>query len=112
MKNTKLPIDEKRTFEVKVRLNRMEKDKLDQVIQSSQTHAPDVFRSLLMKSKFPKAKPSLLDIDTYHQIRRIGVNWNAYVKAVHQGKLTEMDIAMRDELHQLLKILRTKLLSK
>ena len=112
MKNTKLSIDEKRTFEVKVRLNRKEKDKLGQVIQSCQTHAPDVFRSLLMKNKFPKPKPPMLDYDIYDQLRRIGINLNQYVKAIHERKLSEIDRLLLQELTVLIRIVRTNIVSK
>lgn len=112
MKEKKLPIEEKRIYEIKIRLNKKEKHKLDQVLTDCRTHAPDVFRRLLMKNNFPKAKSPMLDINTYYELRKIGVNVNQYVKAVHQSKLKEMDIAVLNELNSLLKILRFKIISR
>lgn len=112
MKNRKIALEDKRIYEIKIRLNRNEKQKLDQVLKECRTHAPDVFRRLLMKNNFPKAQPPLLDINTYYELRKIGVNMNQYVKAVHQGSLTTLDAAVLNELHSLLKILRSKVLSR
>lgn len=112
MKKRKVPIEDKRIFEVKIRLNRQEKDKLDQVMATCQTHAPNVFRRLLMKDKFPEAKPPMLDYATYDQLRRVGVNLNQYVKAINQKKLTEMDLLVMQELTTLIRIIRTKIVTK
>lgn len=112
MKKRKVPIEDKRIFEVKIRLNRQEKDKLDQVMATCQTHAPDIFRRLLMKNKFPEAKAPMLDYDTYEQLRRVGVNLNQYVKALNQKKLTEVDRLVIQELTTLIRIVRTKIVSK
>jgi len=112
MKNRKIPNEDKRIFEVKIRLNRKEKDKLDQAMTTCQTHGPDIFRRLLMKNKFPEAKPPILDVLTYDQLRRIGVNLNQYVKAINQKKLTEMDPLIMEELTTLIRIIRTKIVTK
>lgn len=112
MKDKKLPIEDKRIYEIKVRLNRNEKHKLDQVLEECRTHAPDVFRRLLMKNNFPRAKSPMLDINTYYELRKIGINMNQYVKAIHQGSLTKMDQAVLDELTSVLKVLRSKINSR
>lgn len=112
MKKRKVPNEGKRIFEVKIRLNRKEKDKLDQVTAACQTHGPDIFRRLLMKNKFPDTKPPMLDVATYDQLRRIGVNLNQYVKAINQKKLTEMDLLVMQELTTLIRIIRTKIVTK
>lgn len=112
MKKKKLPLEDKRIYEVKIYLNRNERHKLDQVLEECRTHAPDVFRRLLMKNSFPKAQPPLLDINTYYELRKIGVNMNQYVKAVHQGRLNKMDQAVLDELTSVLKVLRSKINSR
>lgn len=111
MKDKKLPIEDKRIYEIKIRLNTKEKERLDQVLTDCRTHAPDVFRRLLMKNSFPKAQSPLLDINTYYELRKIGVNMDQYVKAVHQGRLTAIDTAVINELSSMLKILRSKIIS-
>ncbi|MFD2598722.1 hypothetical protein ACFSQ3_07130 [Sphingobacterium corticis] len=91
MKKRKLHNDEKRVFEVKIRLNIGEKQKLEKIIDRTNSHAPDIFRKLLMKGKLPDASVPLLDIQTYYQLRKIGLTYNAYMKAINQARITEID---------------------
>lgn len=112
MKRKILPPELKRIHVVKVRLNEMEKRKLDRITMESRTHAPDIFRSLLMKNKIPKPLAPILDIQTYYQIRKIGANFNQYVKTLHQGRLTELDAKIRLELSDLIQIVRHQISSK
>jgi len=107
-----MPLELKRIHVVKVRLNEIEKRKLDRITMESRTHAPDIFRSLLMKNKMPRPLAPIVDIQTYYQIRKIGANFNQYVKTIHQGRLTELDTKICLELSDLIKIIRHEISSK
>lgn len=109
MKKRKLHPDEKRVFEVKIRLNIEEKQKLEQIIDRTSTHAPDIFRKLLMKGKLPDASVPLLDIQTYYQVRKIGVTYNAYMKAINQSRITEIDRQIGKQVSDILEIVQSKI---
>lgn len=109
MKSRKLHPDEKRIYEVKVRLNLKEKQKLDGIIRISNVHAPDVFRMLLMKGKLPDAAVPALDIQTYYELRKLAANYNQYVKAIHQSRITNIDWEIAKQLTDVLEIIRNKI---
>lgn len=109
MKNRKLPIDQKRIYEIKIRLNLKEKQKLDQIIRETNNHAPDIFRMLLKKGKMPEAAVPVLDVQTYYQLRKLALNYNQYVKAIHQREITVMDRNMVSQLNSILEIIRHKI---
>lgn len=109
MNKRKLHPDEKRVFEVKIRLNIEEKQKLEQIIDLTNTHAPDIFRKLLMKGKLPDASVPLLDIQTYYQVRKIGLTYNAYMKAINQSRITEIDRHIGKQVSEILDIVQNKI---
>lgn len=109
MKSRKLPTDQKRIHEVKLRLNSTEKQKLERIIRVTNHHAPDIFRKLLSNGKVPEAAVPLLDVQTYYQLRKLASNYNQYVKAVHQGKITEIDRNVVIQLNSLLETIRHRI---
>jgi len=111
MKRKLLSKEEKRVFEVKVRLNINEKRKLDTIVSVTQNNSPEVIRSLLMKAKTPEAIPPVLDVQTYQELRRIGVNFNQYVKAINQSRIVEIDNNVMNELYEILKLIKSKIYS-
>ncbi|WP_313367684.1 hypothetical protein [Sphingobacterium mizutaii] len=111
MKRKLLSKEEKRVFEVKVRLNIKEKRKLDTIVSLTQNNSPEVIRSLLMKEKMPEAIPPILDVQTYQQLRKIGVNFNQYVKAINQSRIAEIDGKTMKELYEILQIIKSKIYS-
>lgn len=109
MKSRKLPTDQKRIHEIKIRLNSKEKQKLDQIIHATNNHAPDIFRMLLNKGKVPEAAVPLLDIQLFYQLRKLALNYNQYLKAFHQGKITEIDRGIVIQLNSILETIRHKI---
>ncbi|WP_118194673.1 hypothetical protein [Albibacterium indicum] len=109
MKSRKLPTEQKRIHEIKIRLNSKEKQKLDRIISLTNQHAPDIFRKLLSNGKVPGAAVPLLDVQTYYQLRKLASNYNQYVKAVHQKKITEVDRNLGHELNMVLETIRRKI---
>lgn len=109
MKSKKLPTDQKRTHEIKIRLNSKEKKKLDRIISITNNHAPHVFRMLLCNAKVPEAAVPLLDVQTYYQLRKLALNYNQYLKAFHQGKITVIDRDVVIQLNSLLETIRHKI---
>lgn len=111
MKRKLLSKEEKRVFEVKVRLNFKEKSKLESMMKVSEKNSAQVIRSLLMKAKIPDAPKPMLDIQTYQELRRIGVNYNQYVKAINQSRISEIDRSILTELYTILQMVKSKIYS-
>lgn len=109
MKRKLLSKEEKRVFDVKVRLNFKEKEKLESLVKVSEKNGAEIIRSLLMKATVPEAPKPMLDIQTYLQLKKIGVNYNQYVKAIHQSRISEIDNAIKNELYELLKTVKLKI---
>lgn len=109
MKRKLLSKEEKRIFEVKVRLNLKEKKKLDSLISLTNKNSPEVIRSLLLNAKIPDPIKPMIDLQTYQELRRVGVNLNQWVKAIHQSKISEMDKHVLHELYGILKIVKSKI---
>jgi hypothetical protein len=103
--------EEKRVFEVKVRLNVLEKRKLDSMVKVSGKNSAEIIRSLLMKATVPEAPKPILDVQTYQQLRKIGVNFNQYVKAINQSRISEVDKSIMTELYAILQIVKSKIYS-
>ena len=112
MKRKLLSKEEKRVFEVKVRLNTKEKEKLESMVQVSRKNSAEVIRSLLMKGHVPEAPLPILDMQTYQELRRIGVHYNQYVKAIHQRKLTVLDQSIIQELREIIQVVQSKIYRK
>jgi len=111
MKRKLLSKEEKRIFEVKVRLNIKEKRKLDAIVFATKNNSPEVIRSLLMKAKTPESIQPILDVQTYQQLRKIGVNFNQYVKAINQSRVAEIDSRIMKELYEILQLIKIKIYS-
>ncbi len=111
MKRKLLSKEEKRVFEVKVRLNVMEKRKLDSMVKVSGKNSAEIIRSLLMKATVPEAPKPILDVQTYQQLRRIGVNYNQYVKAINQSRISAIDKIIMTELYAILQMVKSKIYS-
>lgn len=111
MKRKLLTKEEKRVFEVKVRLNIKEKYKLESLVKVSEKNNAEIIRSLLMKATVPEAPKPMLDIQTYLQLKKIGVNYNQYVKAIHQSRISEIDKSVVTELYEILQMVKSKIYS-
>ena len=109
MKRKLISKEEKRVFDVKVRLNVKEKRKLESLVKVFEKNNAEIIRSLLMKATVPEAPKPMLDIQTYLQLKKIGVNYNQYVKAIHQSRISEIDNAIKNELYELLKTVKLKI---
>lgn len=109
MKRKLLSKEEKRVFEVKVRLNFKEKKKLESLMKVSEKNSAEIIRSLLMKATVPDVPKPMLDIQTYLQLKKIGVNYNQYMKAIHQSRISEIDNAVKNELYEILKTVKIKI---
>src|SRR5690606_33197661 len=105
----KLHPDAKRIYEVKDCLNGKVKTKRYGLIRISNLHAPDVLRLLLMKGKLPDAAVPALDIQTYYELRKLAANYNQYVKAIHQSRITNIDWEIAKQLTDVLEIIKNKI---
>ena len=64
-----------------------------------------------MKAKTPEAITPILDVQTYQQLRKIGINFNQYVKAINQTRIAEIDNKVMNELYEILKLIKSKIYS-
>jgi hypothetical protein len=111
MKRKLLSKEEKRVFEVKVRLNIKEKKKLESLMKVSEKNSAEIIRSLLMKATVPDVPKPMLDIQTYLQLKKIGVNYNQYVKAINQSRISAIDKSIMTELYAILQMVKSKIYS-
>jgi hypothetical protein len=81
-------------------------------VKVSGKNSAEIIRSLLMKATVPEAPKPILDVQTYQQLRRIGVNYNQYVKAIHQRKLTVLDQSIIQELREIIQVVQSKIYRK
>jgi len=110
MGRPKKNIDEKRNFQIVVKLNKGEHMKLRELMAYAEQNASEVVRQLVFKQRILKPRTPLLDAQTYTQLRRIGNNLNQYVKAVHQTQISHIDRQILVDLQETLEIVGKKIL--
>lgn len=102
--------DEKRNIPIAVKLNQSEHKKLVELMEYAESSASEVIRQLVFKKRILKPKKSVLDAQTYTELRRIGNNLNQYVKQIHQRKISDIDKAFLERLQEMLNDITTRLL--
>jgi len=110
MGRPKKNIDEKRNFQIVVKLNKGEHMKLRELMAYAEQNASEVVRQLVFKQRILKPRTPLLDAQTYTQLKRIGKNLNQYVKAVHQTQISHIDRQILVDLQETLEIVGKKIL--
>lgn len=110
MGRPKKNIDEKRSIQIVVKLNKGEYMKLRELMAYAELNASEVVRQLVFKQRILRPRTPLLDAQTYTQLRRIGNNLNQYVKAVHQTQISHIDRRILVELQETLEVVGKKIL--
>lgn len=95
-------VDELRIFNVMVALNKYEKDKLDKLLLLREDNASVVIRELIMNTSLKVNRISKIDISTHLLTRRISNNFNQYVRAVHETRLSKIELDIFQEIKELL----------
>lgn len=112
MGRPKKSIEDKRSIQVLVKLTNSEYSQLLKLMIYAGTNASEVVRQLVFKERLLKPRVSLVDVQTYTELKRIGNNLNQYVKAVHQSKLTKVDQKILIELQETFEILTTQIIKQ
>ena len=93
---------DKRTRQLNIRLTESESIRLNDYAKTSKTNPAELVRQKVFTGKFPPAKMALLDIETYKELKKIGVNIN---QAVHKLNQTGEKIDYQLQSLQLLALL-------
>lgn len=105
-------IDELRIFNVMVALNKHEKNKLDKLILLREDNASIVIRELIMNASLKVNRISKIDVSTHLLTRRISNNFNQYVRAVHETRLSKIELEIFQEIKDLLDRIHEKILTQ
>lgn len=105
-------IDDLRIFNVMVALNKYEKNKLDKLILLREDNASVVIRELIINASLKVNRISKIDISTHLLTRRISNNFNQYVKAIHETRLSKIELEIFQEIKDLLDRIHEKMLTQ
>lgn len=101
MSRPKVKEKDKRTVQVNIRLTTDEASIIDEHAKSSGTIPANFIRHKVFAGKFPPVKLSPLDASIYHELKKIGVNFNQATHKLHLGENPESLIKLLEELHLL-----------
>ena len=79
--------EEKRSVNFTFRLTEEEQQKLFRLSEVSGQVPGVLIREKLFKGRFPEPRKAKLDLDTYLELKRIGVNVNQLTRLANAGKL-------------------------
>ncbi|CDS93842.1 hypothetical protein BN1088_1431741 [Sphingobacterium sp. PM2-P1-29] len=105
-------IDDLRIFNVMVALNKYEKNKLDKLILLREDNASVVIRELIMNTSLKVNRISKIDVSTHLLTRRISNNFNQYVRAIHETRLSKIELEIFQEIKDLLDRIHEKMLTQ
>lgn len=105
-------IDDLRIFNVMVALNKYEKNKLDKLILMREDNASVVIRELIINASLKVNRISKIDVSTHLLTRRISNNFNQYVRAVHETRLSKIELEIFQEIKDLLDRIHEKMLTQ
>ncbi|MCO5950468.1 MobC family plasmid mobilization relaxosome protein [Mucilaginibacter flavidus] len=88
MARPKISEAELRSVNFTIRLTPGEQRELDDAAEVCGKTPAVIIRDKVFKGRFPKAKMPKLDMSTYLQIKKIGVNLNQLVRLAKAGKIS------------------------
>lgn len=99
---------ERRDYLVAVRLTEAERESLQKLVEYSGTPVPDVIRNLVLKDRVLKSRVSMLDQNTYFELKKIGANINQIAKHYNSNLQVPSDKlkafqALNDKLNHIIK---------
>lgn len=89
-----------RSVNFTIRLTTGEIKELDLAAANCGKTTGELIRNKLFSGKFPKAKTARLELNTYLELKKIGVNLNQLTRLAHTGKI---DMNLINTLMQLLR---------
>jgi len=105
-------IDDLRIFNVMVALNKYEKGKLDKLLLLREDNASVVIRELILNASLKVNRISKIDVSTHLLTRRISNNFNQYVRAMHETRVSKIEVEIFQEIKDLLDRIHEKMLSQ
>jgi len=87
MARKKLPPELIRIEQINIRLTAMEFENVTLLSKSAELSPANWIRKYLFSKRFPKAKMSPINIDTFNELNKIGVNLNQLAKLANSGRL-------------------------
>jgi len=98
MGRPKVNDEKRRAINFTIRLTRAELDLLEEAERTTGKSPAALIRQKVFKGKFPKAKISRIELDTYFQLRKIGVNLNQLTRLANSGILSNALLSILDRL--------------
>lgn len=98
MGRPKVNDDQKRSEKITFRVTVKEQLQLEQGANLCGLPTGNFIRNKLFKGKFPEPKISKIDLNTYLELKKIGVNLNQLAKQVNAGKVPIAIMAILDKL--------------
>lgn len=87
MARKKLPPELIRTEQINIRLTAIEFENVTILSKGAELSPANWIRKYLFSKRFPKAKMSPINIDTFNELNKIGVNLNQLTKLANSGRL-------------------------
>jgi len=87
MGRPELSKEEKRSERITLKLTKEEKKKIDKAAAICGLPPVVLVREKLFKGRFPEAKIPKVDMDTYIELKKIGININQQTRQLNAGKL-------------------------
>lgn len=84
-------INEKRSIQIVVKMNRFEYDRLLKLKNYYEKPISELIRYLIFNPRPMPPKTSKVDIECVFQLKKLGINFNTYLKKIHQGELKYVD---------------------
>ena len=104
-------IDEKRSIQIVVKLNKAEYKKLLEFKEYYEKTASECVRYLVFNPKPMPPKKAKVDVECVFQLKKLGINFNTYLKKIHQGELKNVDLGLSKEIISLLKEIQRSIIS-
>ena len=95
-------IEEKRSVQIVIKLNRDEHLKLMDLVTYYEKSISECVRYLIFNPRPMPPKTSRVNIELLFQLKKLGINFNSYLKTVHQGKVKSTDESLNKSLLHLL----------
>lgn len=111
MARPKIPQDQKRIIQINVRLTLDEEAKVQHQATAAGQSPANWIRHKIVTGKFPVPKQSPLDLATYRELRRIGVNLNQAAHRLNRGEYAAEVSRLLTQLLQIHEIVLEKLVS-
>lgn len=98
MGRPKVDDEKRRTINFTIRLTGSEQQRLEEAAEITGKTPAVLIRQKIFKGKFPKAKTARIELDTYFQLRKIGVNLNQLTRLANSGIFSNTLLKILDRL--------------